>query len=73
MSVKKLLHMMRFGPTLGSGLADECAGRDLSHFRKPFERLAFNRPVFVFIDSVKPLCTHGAGLNPRLVGDVMML
>jgi hypothetical protein len=45
----------------------------LSHFRKQFERLAFNRPVFVFIDSVKPLCTHGAGLNPRLVGDVMML
>ena len=72
-SVKKLLDMMCFVPAHGSGLANECVRRDVSHFREQFERLARNWPVFLFIDSVKPLCTHGAGLNPRLVGDVMML
>ena len=73
MSVKKLLDMLRCGPTLGSGLANECVGRDLSLIGKHFERLALDRPVFVFTDSVKPLCTHGAGLDPTLVCDVMML
>jgi cobalamin biosynthesis Co2+ chelatase CbiK len=73
MSVKKLLYMLRFGPTLGSGLANECVGRDVSHFRKQFERLALDRPVFLFTDSAKPLCTHRADLDPTLVCDVMML
>ena len=73
MGGKKLLDLMRFAPTLGSGFANECVGSDLSDIRKQFERLALDRPVFVFTDSVKPLCTHRAVLDPALVCDVMML
>mgnify|MGYP006420458291 FL=1 len=71
MRVEKLLYMVRFGPTLRSSLANECVGRDLSHFREQFERLALDRPAFELIDSVKPLCTHRVGLDPTLVCDAL--
>ena len=73
MRVKELFDMMRFGPTLGSGFANERIGFYLPHFRKQFERFALDRSVFLFTDSVKPLYAHRAGLDPTLDCEVMML